>query len=71
MSNEGVNNPRRRVLVGASLVVGAVGTVTALVPFVASWNPSAKARAAGAPVKADISKLEPGGQVIVAWRGKP
>ena len=71
MSNEVANPTRRRVLVGASLVVGAVGGVTALTPFVASWNPSAKARAAGAPVKADISKLEPGGQVIVAWRGKP
>jgi ubiquinol-cytochrome c reductase iron-sulfur subunit len=41
------------------------------VPFVASWNPSAKAKAAGAPVKADISKLEPGQQMIVEWRGKP
>ena len=71
MSIEVANPTRRRVLVGASLVVGAVGGVSALTPFVASWNPSAKARAAGAPVKADISKLEPGGQVIVAWRGKP
>ena len=71
MSNEVANPTRRRVLVGASLVVGGVGGVSALTPFVASWNPSAKARAAGAPVKADISKLEPGGQVIVAWRGKP
>jgi len=71
MSNEGVNNTRRRVLVGASLVVGGTGTVAALVPFVASWNPSARAKAAGAPVKADISKLEPGQQMIVEWRGKP
>ncbi|MDB9752801.1 ubiquinol-cytochrome c reductase iron-sulfur subunit [Oceanospirillaceae bacterium] len=71
MSNEVANPTRRRVLVGASLVVGAVGGVTALTPFVASWNPSAKARAAGAAVKADISKLEPGQQMIVAWRGKP
>jgi ubiquinol-cytochrome c reductase iron-sulfur subunit len=71
MSNEGVNNTRRRVLVGASLVVGATGTVAALSPFVASWNPSAKARAAGASVKADVSKLEPGQQMVVEWRGKP
>ncbi len=42
-----------------------------LVPFVASWNPSAKAKAAGAPVKADISKLEPGQMIVVEWRGKP
>ena len=70
MSNEGVNT-RRRVLVGASLVVGGVGSVAALTPFVSSWNPSAKAKAAGAPVKADVSKLEPGQQMIVEWRGKP
>lgn len=66
-----MNNTRRRVLVGASLVVGATGTVAALSPFVASWNPSAKARAAGASVKADVSKLEPGQQMVVEWRGKP
>jgi len=71
MSNEVANPTRRRVLVGASLVVGAVGGVAALTPFVASWTPSARARAAGAPVKADISKLEPGQQMIVEWRGKP
>ena len=70
MSNEGVNT-RRRVLVGASLVVGGFGTVAALTPFVSSWNPSAKAKAAGAPVKADVSRLEPGQQMIVEWRGKP
>ena len=45
--------------------------VGAAVPFVASWNPSAKARAAGAPVKVDISKIEPGQQITVEWRGKP
>jgi len=70
MSKEGVNT-RRRVLVGASLVVGGVGSVAALTPFVSSWNPSAKAKAAGAPVKADVSKLELGQQMIVEWRGKP
>ncbi len=71
MSNEGVNKGRRRFLVASTSVVGAVGAVGAAVPFVASWNPSAKAKAAGAPVKADISKLEPGQQMIVEWRGKP
>ncbi len=71
MSNEGVNNGRRRFLVASTSVVGAVGAVGAAVPFVASWNPSAKAKAAGAPAKADISKLEPGQQMIVEWRGKP
>jgi len=71
MSNDGVNKGRRRLLVGATSAVGAVGAVGAAVPFVASWNPSAKAKAAGAPVKVDLSKLEPGQQMIVEWRGKP
>jgi len=71
MSNDGVNKGRRRLLVGATSAVGAVGAVGAAVPFVASWNPSAKAKAAGAPVIVDISKLEPGQQMIVEWRGKP
>jgi ubiquinol-cytochrome c reductase iron-sulfur subunit len=48
-----------------------VGVVAAAVPFLGSWNPSAKAKAAGAPVKADISKLEEGAMVVVEWRGKP
>ena len=71
MSNDGVNKGRRRLLVGATSAVGAVGAIGAAVPFVASWHPSAKAKAAGAPVRADISKLEPGQQMIVEWRGKP
>ncbi|MFB9885736.1 ubiquinol-cytochrome c reductase iron-sulfur subunit [Balneatrix alpica] len=71
MSNDGVNKGRRRFLVASTSVVGAVGAVGAAVPFVASWNPSAKAKAAGAPVKVDISKLEVGQQMIVEWRGKP
>ncbi len=71
MSNDGVNKGRRRLLIGATSAVGAVGAVGAAVPFVASWNPSAKAKTAGAPVKADISKLEDGQQMIVKWRGKP
>ena len=41
------------------------------VPFLGSWNPSEKAKAAGAPVRADISKLEPGQMVVIEWRGKP
>jgi ubiquinol-cytochrome c reductase iron-sulfur subunit len=71
MSAQGVDTSRRRVLVAATSVVGAVGVGFALVPFVASMNPSAKARAAGAPVEADISKLEPGAMLVVKWRGKP
>ena len=71
MSNDGVNKGRRRLLIGATSAVGAVGAVGAAVPFVASWNPSAKAKSAGAPVKVDVSKLEPGQQTVVKWRGKP
>ncbi|SFC04254.1 ubiquinol-cytochrome c reductase iron-sulfur subunit [Marinospirillum celere] len=71
MSNDGVNKGRRRFLVGATSVVGAVGAVGVAVPFVASWNPSARARAAGAPARADISRLEPGQQMTVEWRGRP
>ena len=58
MSAQGVDNKRRRVLIAATSVVGAVGAGYVAVPFIASMNPSAKARAAGAPVEADISKLE-------------
>jgi ubiquinol-cytochrome c reductase iron-sulfur subunit len=71
MSGDGVDNNRRRFLTAATVVVGAVGSVAVAVPFVKSWNPSARAKAAGAPVEADISKLEPGQQIIIKWRGKP
>lgn len=71
MADNGVNKGRRRFLVGATTVVGAVGAVGIAVPFVASWQPSARARAAGASVKADVSKLEPGQRMTVEWRGQP
>lgn len=71
MSNDGVNAGRRRFLTAATSVVGGAGVVGVAVPFVGSWNPSAKARAAGAPVRQDIGKLEPGQMMTVEWRGKP
>jgi ubiquinol-cytochrome c reductase iron-sulfur subunit len=71
MSNGDVNESRRRLLVGATSVVGGVGVVGVAVPFVASWNPSAKAKAAGAPVRVSIGKVEPGQQITVEWRGQP
>jgi ubiquinol-cytochrome c reductase iron-sulfur subunit len=71
MSAQGVNKTRRRVLVAATSVAGAVGAGFVAVPFIASMNPSAKARAAGAPVRADISKLEPGALLRVKFRGQP
>ncbi|QJD59143.1 ubiquinol-cytochrome c reductase iron-sulfur subunit [Pseudomonas sp. gcc21] len=71
MSNDGVNNGRRRFLVAATSVVGAAGVVGVAVPFIGSWFPSARAKAAGAPVKVNISKLEPGQQIVAEWRGQP
>lgn len=66
-----VNEPRRRFLIGATSFVAGAGVVGAAIPFVQSWNPSAKAKAAGAPVKVNIGKLEPGAMVTVEWQGKP
>lgn len=71
MAAKSVNHGRRRFLTASTAVVGGVGTAFAAVPFIAAWFPSAKAVAAGAPVAADISKLEVGGQLVVAWRGRP
>jgi ubiquinol-cytochrome c reductase iron-sulfur subunit len=69
-SQEGVNNTRRNLLIGAMTGVGAVGAGYFVVPFVKSWNPSAKAKAAGAPVKINIGKLEPGQMIVEEWQGK-
>ena len=71
MTNDGVNQSRRNFLLGATSVVGGAGVVGVAIPFVSSWQPSAKAKAAGAPVKVNISKLEVGGRMVVEWRGKP
>jgi len=71
MSNAPVDTGRRRFLTVATAVVGGVGAVAVAVPFVKSWNPSAKAKAAGAPVEVNISKIAPGQLIRVEWRGKP
>ena len=71
MSSEGVNSGRRKFLTAATSAVGVAGAVGIATPFVGSWNPSAKAKAAGAPVKVDISKMEPGQMLNEEWRGKP
>ncbi len=71
MPPDGTDNNRRRFLTAATVVVGAIGTVAAAIPFAKSWNPSARTRSAGAPVEADISKIEPGGIITIKWRGKP
>jgi ubiquinol-cytochrome c reductase iron-sulfur subunit len=70
MSSEGVDLKKRRFLTATTAVVGAVGVGFAAVPFIASWNPSERAKALGAPEEADISKLEPGALLRVKWRGK-
>jgi ubiquinol-cytochrome c reductase iron-sulfur subunit len=66
-----VNTGRRRFLTVATSVVGAAGAVGVATPFIGSWAPSAKAKAAGAPVQMDVSKIEPGRMVVAEWRGKP
>ncbi|GLS83380.1 ubiquinol-cytochrome c reductase iron-sulfur subunit [Paraferrimonas haliotis] len=71
MSNAPVDNGRRRFLTATTAVIGGVGAVGVAVPFIKSWNPSAKAKAAGAPVEIDLSKVEPGQLIRVEWRGKP
>ena len=71
MPNEGVNQGRRRFLTATTVVVGGAGAVTALVPFIKSWEPSERAKNAGAPVLADITKVEAGARLVIAWRGQP
>ncbi len=71
MSEEGIDRSKRRFLTALTTGVGAVGVVYAATPFVLSMTPSARALAAGAPVEVDISKLELGQMLVVAWRGKP
>ncbi|HTT36821.1 MAG TPA: ubiquinol-cytochrome c reductase iron-sulfur subunit [Burkholderiales bacterium] len=71
MENSGPDLKRRRVLLAASGVLGAVAAVGAATPFFLSMLPSARARAAGAPVEVDLSKIEPGMLVRTEWRGMP
>jgi len=87
MANEGVNPPvqsgvpahgrepvdtgRRRFLTATTAVVGAVGAGFLAVPFIKSWNPSERAKLAGAPINADISALGAGQRLVVEWRGQP
>ena len=81
MANEAVIDPaqggepdhlgRRRFLTATTVAVGAVGAGIAAVPFIKSWNPSARAQLAGAPVTVDITALQEGQRLIVEWRGQP
>ena len=70
MSDE-VDKSRRHFLTAATAGMGAVGAVFTAVPFLSSWSPSERAKALGAPVEVDISKLEPGAMMTTIWRGNP
>lgn len=69
--SDDLNQGRRQFLTLATGAVGGAGVIAAAVPFVSSFRPSARARALGAPVEVDISKLEEGALIKVEWRGKP
>jgi len=71
MSDDVVDHGKRRFLTAATTGMGAVGVGFAVAPFLLSMTPSARAKAAGAPVEIDISKLEPGQLKTEEWRGKP
>ena len=71
MSEHVVDTGRRKMLTVSASVVGVVGAAVAIVPFVSTMSPSARALASGAPVEVDVSKLEPGQKIQVEWRRKP
>ncbi|NOX92344.1 MAG: ubiquinol-cytochrome c reductase iron-sulfur subunit [Gammaproteobacteria bacterium] len=71
MSTGEIDHGRRRMLLAATATMGGVGAIYVATPFVLSMDPSEKAKAAGAPIDVDISKLEPGQMMTVEWRGKP
>jgi len=69
--SESIDRGRRQLLTVATTLTGVVGVAFAAAPFLASWKPSARAKALGAPVEIDISKLEPGAMLKIVWRGRP
>ena len=76
MSDESVTSgevdlSRRKFLTAATAGTAGVGVVFTLVPFIASWKPSERARALGAPLEIDVSKLEPGQMITQSWRKQP
>ncbi len=70
ITHDEINPAKRRFLITATGVVGGIGVVGAVTPFLLSLRPSERAKAAGAPTEVDISKLEPGQKIDVEWRGK-
>jgi ubiquinol-cytochrome c reductase iron-sulfur subunit len=71
MNANEIDRGRRHFLTATVSVIGGVGVACAAFPFLASWEPSIKARALGAPIDVDISKIELGQKITVAWRGQP
>lgn len=71
MAKQRVDKSKRRFLIAATTAVGGAGVVAVAVPFVKSMLPSDRAKAAGAPVEVDISKIKPGEMITPEWRGKP
>ncbi|MFY9326427.1 MAG: ubiquinol-cytochrome c reductase iron-sulfur subunit, partial [Georgfuchsia sp.] len=70
-SQSALDPERRKILLAAASVAGGAALATASIPFIASMNPSEREKAAGAPVETDVSRLRPGAQMTVEWRGKP
>jgi len=71
MSKDNPDNSRRKFLTGSLSIVGGTGAAATLWPFLSSMGPSAEAKAAGAPVKVDISSLKEGEKIDLIWRKKP
>ncbi|MDO1509827.1 MULTISPECIES: ubiquinol-cytochrome c reductase iron-sulfur subunit [unclassified Neisseria] len=71
MENQEINQSRRRFLTLATAGAGGVAALGVATPFLASFFPSEKAKAAGAPIEVDVSKIEPGQLVTAEWQGKP
>ena len=71
VADDGVDHSRRKFLTNATIATGAVGAAFVAVPFIESWTPSERARAAGQPTEVDLTKIEPGQMVTPVWRRKP
>ena len=71
MSDSNKPSNRRKFLTNLTQIMGGVGGIFALIPFLSTMSPSEKAKSAGAPVEIDVSALMPGSYKVVEWRGKP
>jgi ubiquinol-cytochrome c reductase iron-sulfur subunit len=71
VADDEVDLSRRKFLTRATIATGAVGVAFAAVPFIASWNPSERARAEGEPIKFDLEKIDPGQMATTIWRKTP